>query len=142
MDIQFFKKIHLRPQVIYTLLLNNDDQALSIPTWFTNVQLSYEGYLFKGALQVQTGIEMHAKSNYKALGYAPAIQQYYLQDSFTNPSFWTTDLFLNGRIKRGRLYVKYINLLQQFTNQGYLPTPGYPNVRNTIDFGFELILFD
>lgn len=142
LDIHFFHKIHLKPEVIYTLLLNNDDQALSIPTWFTNLQLYYEGFIFKGALQVQAGIEMHAKSNYKALGYAPAIQQYYLQDSFTSPSFWTTDLFLNGRIKRGRLFVKYINLLQQFTNQGYLPTPGYPNVRNTLDFGFELILFD
>ncbi len=142
MDIRILKKIHLRPQVIYTLLVNNDDHALSIPTWFTNVQLSYEGFLFKGALQVQTGVEMHAKSDYKALGYAPAIQQYYIQDTFTSPSFWTTDLFLNGRIKRGRFFVKYINLLQQFTGQGYLPTPGYPNVRNTLDFGFELILFD
>jgi len=142
MDIRIFKKIHLRPQVIYTTLLNNDDHAISIPTWFTNVQLSYEGFLFKGALQMQAGIEVHAKSDYKALGYAPAIQQYYIQDSFTNPSFWTTDIFLNGRIKRGRLFVKYINLLQQFTGQGYLPTPGYPNVRSTIDFGFELILFD
>jgi len=142
MDIRILKKIHLRPEVIYTLLLNNDDHAVSIPTWFTNVQLSYEGFLFKGALQVQTGIEMHAKSDYKALGYAPAIQQYYIQNSFMSPSFWTTDLFLNGRIKRGRLFVKYINLLQQFTGQGYLPTPGYPNVKNTLDFGFELILFD
>jgi hypothetical protein len=142
MDIRFFKKIHLRPQFIYTLLLNNDDHAVSIPTWFANVQLSYQGYLFKGALQVQTGIEMHARSDYQALGYAPAIQQYYIQDGFASPSFWTTDLFLNGRIKRGRLFVKYINLLQQFTNQGYMPTPGYPNVRNTLDFGFELILFD
>ena len=142
LDIRILKKIHLRPEVIYTLLLNNDDHALSIPTWFSNVQLSYEGFLFKGALQVQTGIELHAKSDYKALGYAPAIQQYYIQDSFISPSFWTTDLFLNGRIKRGRFFVKYINLLQQITGQGYLPTPGYPNVRNTLDFGFELILFD
>ena len=142
MDIRLFKKIHLRPEMIYTLLLNNDDDAVSIPTWFTNVQLSYEGFLFKGALQVQAGIELHAKSNYKALSYAPAIQQYYLQDSFISPSFWTTDLFLNGRIKRGRLFVKYINLLQQFTGQGYLPTPSYPNVKSALDFGFELILFD
>jgi hypothetical protein len=49
---------------------------------------------------------------------------------------------LNGRIKRGRLFVKYINLLQQFTGQGYLPTPSYPNVKSALDFGFELILFD
>jgi hypothetical protein len=144
MDIRFIKKIHLRPQVIYTTVFDNDNDhhALSIPTWFSNVQLSYESFLFKGALQVQTGVEMHVKSDYKALGYAPAIQQYYIQDNFVSPSFWTTDLFLNGRIKRGRFFVKYINLLQTFTKQGYLPTPGYPNVKSTLDFGFELILFD
>ncbi|HEV8514375.1 MAG TPA: putative porin, partial [Cyclobacteriaceae bacterium] len=70
MDIRLLKKIHLRPEVTYTLLLNNDDNAVSIPAWFTNVQLSYENFIFKGALQIQAGVEMHNKSNYKALGYA------------------------------------------------------------------------
>lgn len=142
MDIRFFRRFHLRPTVIYTRLLGNEDNAISIPTWFSNVQLSYEGLAFKGALQLQLGVDGHAKSAYKALGYDPAIQQYYIQDAIISPSFWTTDVFLNGRIKRGRFFVKYINLLQVFTKQGYMPTPGYPNVRNTLDFGFELILFD
>lgn len=142
MDLHFLKRFHLRPHVIYSTLLNNDENAISVPTWFSNVQLSYENVIFKGALQLQMGVDAHAKSDYKALGYAPALQQFYIQDSFTNPSFWTTDIFLNGRIKRGRFFVKYINLLQQITAKGYLPTPGYPNVRNTMDFGFELILFD
>ncbi len=142
MEIRLFKRFHLRPHVIYTSLINNDDHAISIPTWFTNVQLSYENVLFNGALQIQIGIDAHKKSAYKALGYAPSIQQYYIQDSFTCPSFWNADVFLNGRIKRGRFFVKYINLLQQFTQQGYMLTPLYPGVRNTVDFGFELILFD
>lgn len=142
MDIRILKRIHVTPEIIYTAIVNNDDNALSIPTWFSNVQVSYENFLFNKALQMQVGVDAHFNSDYKALGYAPAIQQYYLQNSFTSPSFWTTDIFLNGRIKRGRFFVKYINLLQQFTKQGYMPTPTYPNVRNTIDFGFELILFD
>jgi hypothetical protein len=123
-------------------VLDNDNHAISVPTWFTNIQLSYENVIFNGALQLQTGVETHYKSAYKAMGYAPAIQQFYIQENFTNTPFWSTDIFLNGRIKRGRFFVKYVNLLQQFTRQGYLPTPGYPNVRSTIDFGFELILFD
>ncbi len=142
MDVRFFNRFHLRPNVIYTTLLGNADHAISIPTWFANVQLSYENFLFKHALQMQVGVDVHAKSAYKALGYDPAIQQFYIQDSFISPSFLTTDVFLNGRIKRGRFFVKYINLLQAFTKQGAIPTPGYPNVRNTLDFGFELILFD
>ena len=142
MEIRFLKRFHFRPYVIYSSLLSNDDHAVSIPTWFTNIQLSYENVIFDGALQLQVGIDTHYKSAYKAMGYAPAIQQYYIQDSFTNTPFWSTDVFLNGRIKRGRFFLKYINLVQQFTGQGYLPTPGYPNVRSALDFGFELILFD
>jgi hypothetical protein len=141
-EIIFFKRLHLRPQVIYTSILNNDDHAVSIPTWFTNVQLSYENIIFKGALQLQAGFDTHYKSAYQALGYAPAIQQYYIQNTFTTTPFWSTDVFVNGRIKRGRFFFKYVNLIQTFTKQGYLPTPYYPNVRNTVDFGFELILFD
>jgi hypothetical protein len=142
MEIQFFKHLHLRPQVIYTSVLNNKEHAVSIPTWFTNIQLSYENFIFNGALQLQVGFDTHYKSAYKALGYAPAIQQYYIQSTFTTTPFWSTDFFLNGRIKRGRFFLKYINLIQMLTKQGYLPTPYYPYVRSTLDFGFELILFD
>lgn len=142
MEVRFLKRFHLRPQVIYTTLLSNDDNALSIPTWFSNVQLSYENHLFDKALQVQIGVDAHWHSAYQALGYSPAVQQYFIQRDYINPSFCTADLFLNGRIKRGRFFIKYINLFQQMTKQGYLPTPGYPNVGNTLDFGFELILFD
>ncbi len=142
MDVRFFRRFHLRPNVIYTTVLGNDDNAISIPKWFTNVQLCYENFIFKRALQMQLGVDVHANSAYKALGYDPAVQQFYIQNNLISPSFMTTDIFLNGRIKRGRFFFKYVNLLQSFTKQGYLPTPGYPNVRNTIDFGFELILFD
>jgi len=142
LDLRLMDKIHLRPELIYTTLLSNDDHAFSIPTYFANVQLSYENYIFNRALQLQVGVDAHYLSSYKAMGYDPAIQQYFIQSSITTPAYWTTDVFLNGRIKRGRFFVKYINLLQQLTQQGGMPTPYYPNVRNTIDFGFELILFD
>lgn len=145
LGVRFFKKFHLRPEVIYTKILNNDDGAISIPDWFSNVQLSYENVIFNGALQLQVGFDANYKSAYKALGYDPAIQQFYLQQSkqsIISTPFWSTDFFLNGRIKRGRFFFKYLNLVQLVTGQGYLPTPGYPNVKSTFDFGFELILFE
>jgi hypothetical protein len=140
--INFFKHFNFRPQVIYSKLLNNDNQALSVPTWFSNVQLSYENTIFKGALQLQVGVDANYKSEYYTMGYAPALQQFYIQNSFMSPSYWSTDVFLNGKIKRGRFFIKYINLVQAFTKQGYMPTPYYPNARPNLDFGFELILFD
>lgn len=142
LGIRFFKHFNFRPQVIYSKLTSNDDNAISLPTWFSNVQLSYDNTIFKGALQLQIGIDANYKSSYYALGYAPSLQQFYIQDKVASPDYWSTDVFLNGKIKRGRFFVKYINLVQAFTKQGYMPTPYYPNARPALDFGFELILFD
>jgi hypothetical protein len=142
MDLRFFRYVHLRPQVIYSRLLQNDDNALRIPELFVNGQLAFEHYLFKKNLQVQIGVDAHWNSAYTPLAYDPAIQQFYVQNSVVAPSFLLTDVFLNGKVKRGRFFVKYHNLVQAFTKQGYLPTPGYPGQPNVFDLGFELLLFD
>jgi len=142
MSLRFFKNFYLRPQVIYTSLLKNDDRALRIPEWFTNIQLSYENMLFKGNMQAQIGVDLHWKSSYTALNYDPSIQQFYVQDDFVNNSFPLVDVFFNGKFKRGRFFAKYHNLIQTITGKGYLITPAYRGQPNVIDFGFDLILFD
>jgi hypothetical protein len=142
MSLRVFRHFYLRPQVLYTQLLKNDDQALRIPEWFINTQLAYENMLFNGSIQVQIGVDTHWRSDYTALGYAPAIQQFYVQDRFVSPAYPLVDVFLNGKIKRGRFFVKYHNILQAIRQTGYMPTPGYPGQRNILDFGFDLFLFD
>ena len=142
MSLRFFKHVYLRPQVRYTSFLNNDGNVLRIPKWFGNAQLAYENMLFKGNLQVQIGVDAHWRSEYTALGYDPAIQQYYVQDNTTARAFPLVDVFFNGKFKRGRFFVKYHNLQQAITGLGYLPTPTYRGQGNILDFGFDLILFD
>ncbi|MCW5911917.1 MAG: hypothetical protein KIT62_12625 [Cyclobacteriaceae bacterium] len=142
MSLRFFRHVYLRPQVLYTSFLNNDGNVLRIPKWFANAQLAYENMLFKGNLQVQIGVDAHWRSEYTALGYDPAIQQYYVQDATAARAFPLVDVFFNGKFKRGRFFVKYHNLQQAVTGLGYLPTPGYRGMGNILDFGFDLILFD
>jgi hypothetical protein len=128
--------------VIYTLFLKNDDAAFRIPTLFVNGQLSYENALFKGNLLVQIGVDAHWKSAYQALGYDPAIQQFYVQDRTTVDSFVLADIFFDAKLKRGKFFFKYHNLVQAFTKIGYVPTPTYQGQHSVLDFGFELLLFD
>lgn len=142
MSLRFFRHFYLRPQVIYTSLLKNDDNVLRIPEWFANTQLAYENMLFKGNMRAQIGVDFHWRSSYTALGYDPSIQQYYVQNGFVNPSYPLVDVFFNGQFKRGRFFVKYHNILQAFTGKGYLITPSYRGQPNIMDFGFDLILFD
>jgi len=142
MSLRFLRHVYLRPQVLYTSFLNNDGNVLRMPKWFGNAQLAYENMLFKGNLQVQIGVDAHWRSEYAALNYDPAIQQYYVQDKTTARAFPLVDVFFSGKFKRGRFFVKYHNLQQTITGLGYLPTPNYRGQGGIVDFGFDLILFD
>jgi Putative porin len=142
MSLRFFRRFYLRPQVIYTQLWKNDDNAIRIPELFANGQLTYENILFNKNLQLQVGVDVHYKSDYQALGYAPDIQSYYLQDKRTVQGYPLVDIFLNAKIKGGRLFVKYHNLMQAGKTSGYMLTYGYPAASNLVDFGFEIPLFD
>jgi hypothetical protein len=142
MSVRFARHFFLKPQVIYTQLWKNDDEALRIPELFMNVQLAYENIFFTRNLQIQMGLDVHYKSSYKALGYAPDIQSYYVQDSRLVEGFPLVDIFLNAKIKQGRLFIKYHNAWQIGKLSGYMLTYGYPAMSNILDFGFEIPLFD
>jgi Putative porin len=141
-SLRFFKNFRFSTNTIYTQLWKNDDNVLRIPELFVNGQLAYHNFLFKKALQLELGIDVHYKSDYKAYGYAPDIQSYYVQDTQTIKGFPVVDVFLNAKIKGGRLFLKYHNAAQAFSTTGYMLTYGYPAVGNVIDFGFEIPLFD
>ncbi len=142
MSVKFFRRFYFRPQVTYTQLWKNDDNALRIPELFVNAQLTYENILINGNLELQVGVDLHYKSDYQALGYAPDIQSYYIQNTRTIKGFPVIDIFLNAKIKKGRLFVKYHNANQIGKSSGYMLTYGYPAVSNILDFGFEIPLFD
>lgn len=147
LDLRLPGNIHIRPQVMYTRVLADKDSALSVPKLFFNGQLAFENFLFKKNLQVQIGVDVHWHTAYKAMGYDPAIQTFYIQQKVTSPDYLLADLFFNGKMKRGRFFIKYHNILQFFSTlkqepYGHMPTPYYKGMRNVMDFGFDLLLFD
>jgi len=141
--LTFFRHITLSNQAIYTIFLENADQAIRVPELFVNSQLSYANIFFNGNLDMHAGVDLHWKSAYYAPGYDPAIQQFYNQDEFKSPAFPLVDIFFNAKIKRARIFFKYNNLLQIGEERtGYLPTPYYPGQRNIFDFGFDWSFYD
>lgn len=140
--ITFFRHITLSNRTIYTIFLENADDAIRLPELFVNTQLSYSNIFFGGNLDMHAGVDMHWKSSYYALGYDPAIQQFYTQDEFLSPAFPVVDIFLNAKVKRARIFFKYNNVLQIFSDTGYFATPYYPGQRNIFDFGFDWSFYD
>ncbi len=142
LTVTLAKRINLIAQGIYTKVLENSEDAVQVPEMFVNGQLSYSNVWFKDNLDFQVGIDMHWKSAYYAPAYDPVIQQYYTQQEFLVPSFPVIDVFLNAKIRRARIFVKYNNALMLFSSYGNIPTPYYPGIRNLLDFGFDWSFYD
>jgi hypothetical protein len=145
LSLNLLRHVSFRTRAIYTSLLENSDNAMQVPELFVNAQLAYENIHFGGNLEVHTGVEVHWQSAYNALGYEPATQQFYVQDPrivFRSNAYPLMDVFLNAKIKRGRIFLKYHNVFQLITGDGYFPTPYYPGQSNVLDFGFDWSFYD
>lgn len=136
------KSVKLITHGLYTKVLENADDAVQMPELFVNSQLSYANIFFRGNFDFQVGIDAHWKSAYYAPAYDLVIQQFYVQKNIQAPDFPIVDLFLNVRIQRARVFVKYNNLLKAFNDYANVPTPYYPGIRNIIDFGFDWSFYD
>jgi hypothetical protein len=144
-SLTLLKHINLSSQIIYSKVLDNPDNAIQLPDLFINAQLSYANIFFNGNLDMHAGVDFHYKSPYYPLAYDIPIQQFYVQNTdggLKVPKAPIVDIFFSARIKRGRIFFKYHNLLQVITKEGYMLTPGYPGQRNIIDFGFDWSFYD
>jgi hypothetical protein len=141
-QVTLLKHITLSGRAMYNTLIENADDAIQLPEWFVHGQLAYQNIFFDGNFDIQIGVEAHWQSAYYANGYDVPTQQFYTQRSFLNTNFVVLDGFFNWKMKRGRIFLKYNNIVQAITKTGYFPTPFYPGQANILDFGFDWSFYD
>ncbi|WP_147277104.1 putative porin [Runella aurantiaca] len=136
-------KFQFLTQTYYTLVSNND--ILRIPRFFANFRATFD-FVYAKVLFLQVGGEIHYKSAYYADAYMPLTQQFYLQNRLKTEGVVYTEVFLNARINRVRLFVKMANAAQGNYQgaliRGYFSTPFYPVVGRSLGFGVNWPLFD
>lgn len=142
LHFKFLKRFHLSNEGLFAKVEGNSSDVIRVPEMLFNAQLYYQNTLFNGNLQLQVGFDANWKTAYYANAYDPAIQQFHLQDNFEISEFGLVDFFLNLKINRGRLFIKYINLPQAFSGTGYFTTPNYIGQINGVDFGFRWAFYD
>ena len=141
-SLTLLRHINLNSQIIYTKMLKNSGDGFQIPELFINAQLAYENIFFNDNLDMHAGFDIHYQSDYLAPAYDVPIQQFYIQQTTQVQAFPMIDIFFSARIKRGRIFFKYNNIIQAFTKEGYIVTPEYPGQRNILDFGFDWSFYD
>jgi Putative porin len=124
----------------YSTVTSRDD-IMRVPALFLNTRITYD-FIFSKVLFVQTGVELHYKSSYKADAFDPLTQQFYLQNRQSVEGYVVADLFANFRINRTRLFVKLAHANQGLGVPGYYVAPDFLAMRRSFAFGVDWYLFD
>src|SRR4030095_11764883 len=97
-------KFHWENLVVYSN--TTDARFIRVPDWFINSKAYFQGFIFKKALFGQIGLETTYRSSYFGDAYAPALQQFYLQDNFKLESYPVVDAFVAVDIKSVNIFLK------------------------------------
>nr|WP_187174797.1 putative porin [Algoriphagus sp. AK58] len=142
-NLKLGKKIRLDTEVIFTKITGDAADNFRIPEWYNNTRLYFDGPMFNGNVVVQTGVDFRFKSSYFAEAYNPSYQQFHLQNTFDVYAYPVLDFFLDFRINRTRVLLKYNHLnAGLLSREGYFVTPDYTGYRSFLDLGISWYLFD
>ena len=121
-----------------TLLYQNVDQSdniINVPQIVTRNTLYYTDYVFKKAMQIQTGFTFQYFSKYYANDYNPLLGEFYVQNETKIGDFPLVDFFINAKVKQARLFLKAEHFNSSFTGYNFYSAPNYPYRDFLVRFG-------
>jgi len=142
-NFQIGRKFRWDNELVFTQVTGTGSDAFRIPKFYANSKFYYDSPAFDEHVFIQFGIDMRYKSDYLADAYFPSTQQFNIQNSFNVYSYPVLDIFLDFRINRTRVLLKYNHLNRGLMKQeGYFVTPDYTGYKSFIDLGITWYLFD
>tara|TARA_R110000850_G_scaffold3928_1_gene18700 strand:- start:7836 stop:9782 length:1947 start_codon:yes stop_codon:yes gene_type:complete len=141
--VRIGRKFQWDTEVIYTQISGEASDKFRIPKFYGNTKFYFDSPMFNDNVYVQLGLDIRYHSDYFAEAYFPSTQQFYLQNSFNVYAYPVADIFLDFRINRTRVLLKYNHLNSGLMNkEGYFITPDYTGYKSFIDLGITWYLFD
>lgn len=128
-----------------TFQKSSDDYVLPLPKMVLYHNLYIRAGLAKKVLSVDLGADIRYFSQYYAPDYAPAIGQFYLQNSETRyklGGYPMVNAYVNLHLKRTRIFVQMYNLLQKDGDKSYFYTPHYALNPRILKIGISWNFFD
>lgn len=120
--------------VMYQNVLS-DAEVLNVPTLITRNTIYYSNYIFKKAMQLQTGITFNYFTEYNMNGYDPILAEFYTQNTTKIGGFPRLDFFINAKVRQTRIFFKAEHFNSSFTGYDYFSAPSHPFRDFTIRFG-------
>lgn len=133
---------HLGLSAEHTYQMSSHQAYISMPENISKAQLYYTGNLFKGNLQLKTGVQAEIYSSFYSYSYMPATQMFYLQNEVMTAQYPYVTAYLNARIRPVTVFVKVENALQNYVGSNYSMVRGYFQPDRCVRFGINWMFFD
>lgn len=121
-----YKNFRLNNSVLYQQTLQGSS-VFRVPELVTRNTLYYQDYFFKGnPLEAQIGITFKYFSKYFANEFNPILNEFYIQNNTKIGGYPMLNVFVNGKVRRTRIYFIVENITANFTGRNYFATPSQP----------------
>ncbi len=145
--MQFYIQLRLK---LWKIVLDNrydyqkvdKIQYLHIPQYITRHSVYFDFNLFNKALILQPGLSFYWQSAYYADAYMPPTLSYYLQSTTKINDQFFADAFINLKVGRARIFLKYQHFNSAFGPYNYYLVPHYPVQDAAIRFGVCWLMRD
>lgn len=130
-----FGKFHLNNSILFQKVTQGAD-VFRVPDLVTRNAFYYQDYFFKGdPLFAQIGISFKYFTKYYANELNPVLNEFYIQNNTQTGGFPTFGAFVNGEVRRTRIYFKVENITASLTGRNYFASPSQPTSDLTMRLG-------
>lgn len=140
-DFTVGRNFKFENRVIFNNVSGDGADAIRTPDWNYFGKWYYDNIVFNNYMEMQFGFNLRWQSAYYANDYDPITQQFFIQNDFEIPSFWTADLFFVMKAQKLSIWAKF-KYINQKKEEGYFETPYYPATRKMIDLGLRWHFYD
>ena len=116
---------HLDHRVL--LQWSSDQEVVPVPLASAFLSYYYEFWVVRNVLRMQIGADCRYNTTYYSPGYNPALSTFYNQREVETGNYPYTDLFIMGKWKRMRIFLKYQHFNKGLWGNGdYFAAAHYP----------------
>ena len=117
--------LHLDNRVL--LQWSTNQEVIPVPLVSAFLSYYYEFWVVRDVLRLQIGLDGRYNTKYYAPGYNPALSAFYNQRETEVGNYPYTDVFVMGKWKRMRIFLKYQHVNRGlFGNGDYFSVARYP----------------
>ncbi|QIA07177.1 putative porin [Draconibacterium halophilum] len=134
-----YRRFHFRTRILWQKA--SEERYLHLPEWSAFVNTFYQFTISK-VLFTQIGADVRYNTKYYADAYSPSTGLFYLQNEEKYGDYPYIDIYANLRLKRTRVFFKWMNIGTNFLNGTYMTTHNYPMPQATFRLGVSWAWYD